>query len=189
MDNSLKNIKTTKKESNMILSEKHAIKNISEEKLQELQNQVRLFNYCKRGLEDDIEKIKEILKNDPIRNIYDENYKEKYLVNKFNQEGLTVLFHSCMNGHLKITELLIKFGADYLIKFEDQSVLDLSIRWGHVKLVEYLLSLNWPYEYLKEGLKLAVKGKNNIMIGLIRKAIADEKIRNKHKNKFSCCFG
>jgi len=43
---------------------------------------------------------------------------------------------------------------------EEESILDVSVRWGHIKLIEYLLKkVEWPLEYLKESTKIAISGK------------------------------
>ena len=66
-------------------------------------------------------------------------------------------------------------------------MLDVAVRWGHLKLVEYLLKLDWPAEYLKSGLKEALDGKNDTLIKMLKKAMIENKI--KKKKKACSCFG
>ncbi len=70
---------------------------------------------------------------------------------------------------------------------EDESILDMSIRWGHVKIVEHLLKFEWPDTYLKSALKMAITSKNEYITKLVKKAIAENKIKN--RKSYSCCFG
>ncbi len=72
------------------------------------------------------------------------------------------------------------------IKNEEQSVLDVCVRFGHIKLVEYFLKLDWPVEYLKSGLKEALDLKHEILIKMLKKAIAENKI--KHRKNYCSCF-
>jgi hypothetical protein len=67
-------------------------------------------------------------------------------------------------------------------------VLDLAVRWGHTKLIEYLLTLKWPFDTLKNSLKQAIERKNEAIIKMLKKAMAECKILN--KKKFGCfsCF-
>lgn len=71
-------------------------------------------------------------------------------------------------------------------KGEDDSVLNLSVRWNHIGVVEYLLNnLNWPLSYLKEALTCAKGIKNKILIKLIINAI--QRNQRMYKNN-SCCL-
>lgn len=70
---------------------------------------------------------------------------------------------------------------------EEESVLDLSIRWGQSKIVEKLLTLSWPTDYLKSGLKIATQNNNQSLIKLLKKSIAENK--HKSRKKYACCFG
>ena len=155
-----------------------------------LARQTELFEICESGLDSNLNKIIKFLKEDPKRNFFDEAQKNKFLVNQKNYDGLTPLYIACLNGHLKVAEILMKYGADHLLKCgekkEEQSVLDVSIRWGHIKLVEYLLNLEWPMPYLKSGLKEASLLKNPGLTNLMKKAISSHKL--KHKSNYFCCF-
>lgn len=143
--------------------------------------QFKLFDYVASGLDSNIEKIKKILKSDPKLNIFDD--KEAYFVNQKNYEGHTSLYVACLHGHLKIVQVLLENKADHLIlcggEDDKESVLDTSIRWGHLKLVEYLLdNLKWPQDYLKSALKKAIDGKNEKMIQMVKKSIAQTRKTN-----------
>lgn len=171
-----------------IIGHAHSSKTSFEKNIDLLAKQTKLFEFCATGLDSNSTKIVNILKEDPKRNFYDESQKNKFLVNQKNYDGVTLLYIACLNGHLKVVDILLKYGADHLIKCgeknDEQSVLDVSIRWSHIKLVEYLLGLEWPMAYLKSGLKEASLGKNVEMINLLRKAITLHKM----KNKTGCCF-
>jgi hypothetical protein len=165
----------------------HAIsKDGFEQNMLEVNKQAKLFDYCASGLDGNLIKIVEILQSDTKLHIYGEAQKHYYFVNQKNDVGITPLYMSCLNGHVKVVELLIKYSADHLQKcgekHEEQSVLDVSIRWGHVKLVEYLLTLKWDVEYLKNGVKEAEKRNNETIKKMLQISI------KRRKSKFSCCF-
>ena len=46
----------------------------------------------------------------------DKNYVVVNLVNHMNIDGFTPLYFACLNGHVKMVDLLIKNGADHLLK-------------------------------------------------------------------------
>ena len=62
----------------------------------------------------------------------------------------------------------------------------MSVRWGHIKLVENLLKLEWSQDYLKNALKEALERKNEALIKMIKKTIAEKK--NKKKKSNCSCF-
>lgn len=161
-----------------------------EQSIEVFAKQVKLFEYCASGLESNLNKIIKLVKDDPKRNLFDESQKNKFFINQKNYDGMTPLFIACLNGHLKVVEILIANSADHLIKCgeknEEQSVLDVSIRWGHIKLVNYFIALEWPIAYLKSGLKEASFRNNIEMMKLIKKAIGLHKLKN--KSKYNCCF-
>jgi hypothetical protein len=82
----------------------------------EVTKQILLFDYISLGLDENIPAITNILRSDPKRNLYDESEKQHFFINKKNFKGLTALYVACLNGHTKIVELLIKYGADHLQK-------------------------------------------------------------------------
>jgi hypothetical protein len=161
-----------------------------EQKIELLEKQTKLFEYCAGGLDSNFPKIIKLIKDDPTRNFFDDSQKNKFFVNQKNYDGVTPLYIACLNGHLKVVEILLINGADHLIKCgeksEEQSVLDVSIRWGHVRLVDYLTTLKWPIAYLKSGLNEASTRNNIELIKYMKKAIAAHKLKN--KSKYSCCF-
>lgn len=83
---------------------------------EEITKQIRLFDYVSAGLEEDLDKIAAIVKNDPMRDRYSEQNKNYYFINQKNSDGFTVLYIACSNGHLNMVELLLKYNADYLQK-------------------------------------------------------------------------
>jgi len=87
-----------------------------DENYEELTKQYRLFDYITSGLDENREKIIKIVQNDKMREKFGKENKQYYFVNKKNLEGFTPLYNSCLNGHVKITELLLNNDADHLIK-------------------------------------------------------------------------
>ena len=83
---------------------------------EEITKQIKLFDYVSSGCDENIEKIQEIVKDDKMRNMYDQHQKEYYFINKKNFDGLTALYMACQNGHYKVVDVLLKNHADHLIK-------------------------------------------------------------------------
>jgi hypothetical protein len=164
--------------------------------LKEVTKQVTLFQYVKYGREKDIPEILKIIKSDTRKNTFDQTNKANkpyFFINQKNYEGLTLLYVACLNGHVNMSKILLDNGADHLQKCgggnEAQSVLDAAVRWGHQKLVEFLLvNCKWPTDYLKSSLKEATELKNEKLTQMLKKAIIRERNESK-KNSCSCfCF-
>jgi ankyrin repeat protein len=73
--------------------------------------QILLFEYVASGLDEKIGDIIRIIKSDPRRGKYK---KEDYYINKKNHEGFTALYTACLNGHIKIVEILLEYDANHL---------------------------------------------------------------------------
>lgn len=86
------------------------------DEFEEITKQIKLFNYLSSGLDENVEKIAELVRKDPKRNLFDENSKQHYFINQKNYEGVTPLYVACLNGHIKIVEVLMKYNADHLMK-------------------------------------------------------------------------
>jgi ankyrin repeat protein len=83
---------------------------------EEMTRQLKLFEYVASGHDDDIDKIAEIVRDDKMRNMYDVHQKEHYFINKRNYDGFTALYVACLNGHIKVVDVLLKNHADHLMK-------------------------------------------------------------------------
>jgi len=96
-----------------------------------LGDQILLFDYIAHGHEENNENILKIIKkerrikinkdlddeeNMDEKDKLNDNYKVINLVNHMNIDGFTPLYFACLNGHLKMVDLLIKNGADHLLK-------------------------------------------------------------------------
>lgn len=96
-----------------------------------LGDQILLFDYIANGHEENNENILKIIKKErrikPNKDLdHEENVDEKEklnedyviinLVNHMNIDGFSPLYFACLNGHVKMVDLLIKNGADHLLK-------------------------------------------------------------------------
>jgi len=98
-----------------------------------LGDQILLFDYIAHGHEENNENILKIIKkerrikinkdlddeekSDEKEKLKEEkNYIVVNLVNDMNIDGFTPLYFACLNGHVKMVDLLIKNGADHLLK-------------------------------------------------------------------------
>jgi len=143
------------------------------------------FLAIERGMDVDLEFIKNMIENDPKKYLYD-NLDPERLCNKQSIDGQTPLYIACKNGHLEIVKMLLSYNANYeqmsqVDRSTEESSLDVAVRWNHRKIVEYLLEhYEWSNKYLKnaieyssnktitELLKSKVKGgRKTICFGLI----------------------
>lgn len=94
-------------------------------------DQILLFDYIATGHEENNENILKLLKkerrirlnkdlghqDEEQENLNDDkNFVIIYLVNHMNIDGFTPLYFACLNGHTKMVDLLVKNGADHLLK-------------------------------------------------------------------------
>jgi hypothetical protein len=84
---------------------------------EEITTQMLLFELISSGLDENLDKIIRIVKKDPKRNLFPESEKHQFFINQKNYEGFTPLYIACLNGHVKFAEVLIKYGADHLMKY------------------------------------------------------------------------
>jgi ankyrin repeat protein len=86
-------------------------------------DQILLFEYLADGSEENNENILKLLNKEMKikinKDISDDNIDNIMiikLVNHLNIDGFTPLYFTCLNGHVKIVDLLIKNGGDHLMK-------------------------------------------------------------------------
>ncbi len=63
-------------------------------------------------MDEKINDIIRIIKSDPRIGKYK---KEDYYINKKNHEGFTALYIACLNGHIRIVEILLEYDANHLV--------------------------------------------------------------------------
>ncbi|EAR89423.2 ankyrin repeat protein (macronuclear) [Tetrahymena thermophila SB210] len=124
----------------------------------------KFFQAIETGSPEDIQYIEEYLKDDPKRYLIVEESSERRM-NKADSFGQTPLYCAAKNGNLEVIKILAKYKANHkLITYlnNDQSASDTAInvaaRWGHVKVVEYLLD---TFLWDKNDLKTASKSATN----------------------------
>ncbi|CDW87167.1 calmodulin [Stylonychia lemnae] len=132
--------------------------NLTRTVLDDRRNQERFFDLIEAGGEKNLKKIQQEIDEDPKRYIYD--VKDPcHLINKHNRMYQTPLYVACRNGNLGVVQLLINQQADphlksQIDKREWESILQVTARWNHYKLYEYLLSnIKWTKQEIKEVLK------------------------------------
>lgn len=107
----------------------------------------------------------------------------EYLINKPNSDGVTPLYLACVHGHLEYVKAFIKADANHLVLSKEESVIEASLRWNHLKIFEYLITLEWPKEYIMNCLRLSKSLEENPRL----KALISSKLRKIRKTN-SCCF-
>lgn len=88
-------------------------------------DQILLFEYLANGSEENNENILKLLNKEikikTNKDIPDEEMNEDHImtikiVNHLNIDGFTPLYFTCLNGHTKMVDLIIKNGGDHLMK-------------------------------------------------------------------------
>lgn len=140
-----------------------------------------IYEQIKEGKDSSIENIISFFLMDAKRNIFSE--KNHFLVNQPNSDGVTPLGLACTHGHLSIVKALISVDANHLIKSNGECLLRTSLRWNHYILFEYLMSLEWPKDYIYDCKKFAESNLDNPRIILL----ISSKLKKIRKAN-SCCF-
>lgn len=127
--------------------------------LKDHRREIRLFQCVERGHPEDLEEIKIQIDEDPYRHIRSTHHPQSF-VNKPGPQGQTPLYVAAKHGNLTIVKHLIEAGADPLLNsiVEDRELetpLEVASRWGHYRIVEYLLiQFKWPKIIIKRCLKI-----------------------------------
>ncbi|KAL4470400.1 hypothetical protein ABPG74_012011 [Tetrahymena malaccensis] len=124
----------------------------------------KFFQAIETGSPEDIQYIEEYLKDDPKRYLIVEESSERRM-NKADSFGQTPLYCAAKNGNLEVIKILTKYKVNHkLLTYlnNDQTASDTAInvaaRWGHIKVVEYLLD---TFVWDKNDLKTSNKSTNN----------------------------
>mmetsp|Transcript_42092 Transcript_42092/g.40348 ORF Transcript_42092/g.40348 Transcript_42092/m.40348 type:complete len:93 (-) Transcript_42092:51-329(-) len=79
-----------------------------------------------------------------------------HIVNKWNIQKQRPLYVACKHGHLDVVKLLLNNGSNphlfsHVSKEESENILEVSARWSHITILEYLLhNIDWSYEELAQ---------------------------------------
>mmetsp|Transcript_16001 Transcript_16001/g.13545 ORF Transcript_16001/g.13545 Transcript_16001/m.13545 type:complete len:139 (+) Transcript_16001:1071-1487(+) len=137
--------------------------------------------------------MKEIIKNDPRKNIFGCSDPE-HILNKRNKFGHTPLYVAAKNGNYDAVELLLGYNADpYLVSFIDQDEkntelpIHAAIKWSYPKITQILLDkVNYDFKTLKKCYKLAP---NDHIKEIIQKYMKKTYPKKINCCTFSSCFG
>jgi hypothetical protein len=131
-------IQNKNKFKNSIIEEKEKDKEMSY-----ILDQIKLFQLVKYGYDKYEEDIIKLL-------------KKNNFVNEPNYQEFTPLYLACLNGHENIVKILLDNGANFLLlNSNNESILDVSVRWNYYNLTKFLLFYcKWPYTYIRNAYKL-----------------------------------
>ena len=148
--------------------------------LDELRREQNMKRYIERGDQEDLMQIKIEIEMDPYKKLHNTSHPLS-LLNKRNKSGQTPLYVACKNGNLAVIMLLLTEGADYLLESlvdgEEESNLEVAVRWRHKRVVIELLKLKWPKAVY---LKAKTLGRNSEIEALFNKY-------SKKKWNWCCC--
>jgi len=125
--------------------------------IKDLRRQQSIIRCVERGSPDDLQTIQLEIQQDPYRHLRDSSHPNA-LINKKNNEGQTPIYIACKHGNLEVVMLLLEQNVDYLILStvdgEQESCLEVAVRWGHYRIAEELLKKKWNQSILGKAKKL-----------------------------------
>ncbi|OMJ82127.1 hypothetical protein SteCoe_17245 [Stentor coeruleus] len=140
--------------------------------LKDLRRESTFISCVERGNPLDLKVMKAIMNEDPYKILRDSTHPLA-LINKRNQNGQTPLYVACKNGNFEAVKLILSCNPDHrltsLVDGEEESSLEVAVRWRHINIVNELLKLEWPKKALHKARKIAstaemqklLKKKNN----------------------------
>jgi hypothetical protein len=148
--------------------------------IKDLRREQTLIHCVERGNPADVEQIRIEIEQDPYKLLRNTSHPLA-LINKRNREGQTPLYIACKNGNLDVVNLLLEENADYLmgsiVDGEEESNLEVAVRWGHCKVVEALAKKRWPKGIMRKAIRTCHSLE---MMGILKK--------EKGKKKTWFCF-
>lgn len=103
-----------------------------------------------------------MLDSDPKKHMYDID-SHYHMLNRWNTHRQSPLYIAAKHGHLDMMTFLLDIGADpkfpsLVSRIEQETILDVSVRWSHVHIVSFLLArVQWTkdeimsaFEHVKE---------------------------------------
>lgn len=114
------------------------------------------------GGQEGIARVKKMLDSDPKKHMYDIDSRY-HILNRWNTQRQSPLYLAAKHGHLDMMTFLLDIGADpkfpsLVSRIEQETILDVSVRWSHVHIVSFLLArVQWTkdeimsaFEHVKE---------------------------------------
>ena len=152
--------------------------------IKDLRRQQSIFRCAERGSAEDLRTIQLEFEQDPYRILRDNKHPHA-LINKKNNEGQSPLYMACKHGNLEVVQFLLAQGADHLITStidgEEETCLEVAVRWAHSKIVEELLKKEWSNKSIGKAKKLCRTQEMVQMLSVSKK-------KTKKKTWRFCCF-
>lgn len=110
-----------------------------------------------RGSKSDAELVVQAIVNDPKNYLLAQDSPDR-LVNRVDVQGHSPLYIACKNGNLQIVKILMQNHANPFALFSitessQESILEVSARWGLVDITKYLLeSVMWEKKHVLSAL-------------------------------------
>ncbi len=99
-----------------------------------------------------------MINDDPRRHMFNSD-SPYHILNRHNTNMQNPLYVAAKHGHLDVVGFLVSAGADakqrsVIEKSEDESILEVSVRWSHVGIVRYLLAkVDWKKSEIAQAFK------------------------------------
>lgn len=136
--------------------------------IQQHRNSLEFFDLLSRASTQDLEKVEDLILNDPGRYIREYSSPDSIL-NRKNLNGQTPLYIACKYGNSNAVTLLLKYRADPYIQSnagsEMETCLEVSARWGYLNIVKILLAqADWPVRELQKAMKITSNSEISLYI-------------------------
>jgi hypothetical protein len=126
--------------------------------IKELRRQQIFESSVQRGGPEDIQQILIEIENDPYKLLRNPGHPFA-LINKRNSKGQTPLYIACKNGNFQLVELFLKLEADHVLTStvdgEEETCLEVAIRWRHIEIVKLLLTKSWTEKVIKKAERIS----------------------------------
>lgn len=130
--------------------------------IRDLRREQSLFGCVEKGGAEELQIIEKLLDEDPYKFVLTIQHPFN-LINKRDKEGHTPLYVASKNGNADVVALLLSKGADHAllsqIGNDEESCLEVAARWGHGKVLEELMRVQWRYETVKKAMQVACSSK------------------------------
>jgi hypothetical protein len=113
----------------------------------------QLFFFIKRSSADDLDSIKSLIENHPLRYLRTSSDSNSFL-NKEDLFGVRPVYEACRNGHKNTTVLLIELGANPKLLSNGENCLQVACRWGFLEIIKILMVYaKWSEKEIQSGMK------------------------------------
>jgi hypothetical protein len=114
------------------------------------------------------------------------NKDPNHILNRKNEKGQTLLYVACKYGNIEMAKCLVMLGADHMVVSVGELPIQVSERWNHIELFEYLLKSGiYDSKVISACFK---KTESKKTAELVRKYYKGIKLDLDKRCQFNCCL-